>query len=145
VTPRRAQGVFGNSSSGRKWSIGVSCKSQSTAIPVGIASICNAADHFKRPFYGWRGLCEHALAGGLDGGAIKRHLSLDTTLALVGAVARLNWQCWLDASDGLITLKEAKNVNLRYADFDVNGFMDRLDYDQVKLHPCQLPCVYNNF
>jgi hypothetical protein len=28
------------------------------------------------------GLCEHALASGLDGGAIKRHLSLDTTLAI---------------------------------------------------------------
>ena len=53
-------GVFGKSSSGRKWSIGVSYKAQSTAIPAGIASICNAADHFKRPFYGWRGLSEHA-------------------------------------------------------------------------------------
>ena len=30
-------------------------------MPVGIASICNAADPFKRPFYGWRGLAEQAL------------------------------------------------------------------------------------
>jgi acyl-CoA synthetase (AMP-forming)/AMP-acid ligase II len=73
-------GVFAKSSSGRKWSIGVSCKAQSTAIPVGIASICNAADHFKRAFYGWRGLCEHALANGLDGGAIKRHFSPEKIL-----------------------------------------------------------------
>ena len=28
---------------------------------LGIASICNAADHFKRPFYAWRGLSEQAL------------------------------------------------------------------------------------
>jgi hypothetical protein len=58
---RGCQGLFGKSVSGRKWSIGVSCKTQSTAIPVGIASICNAADPFKRPFDGWQGLSEQAL------------------------------------------------------------------------------------
>jgi hypothetical protein len=31
------------------------------SIPVGIASICNAADPFKRPFDGWQGLSEQAL------------------------------------------------------------------------------------
>jgi hypothetical protein len=30
-------------------------------MPVGMASICNAADPFKRPFDGWQGLSEQAL------------------------------------------------------------------------------------
>ncbi len=66
-------GLFEKSLSARKWSIGVSCKAQSTAIPVGItaipvgiASICNAADHFKRPFHGWQGLSEQALVADLS-------------------------------------------------------------------------------
>jgi len=39
----------------------VSCKVQSTAIPVGIASIRNATDPSKRPFDGWQELSEQTL------------------------------------------------------------------------------------
>ena len=65
-SPTGCQGLFGKSLSDRKWSIGGSCKAQSAAIPVGMASICNAADPFKRPFDGWQGLSEQALDTRLD-------------------------------------------------------------------------------
>ena len=56
----RLKGLFGKSLSSGKWFIGLSCKAK-PAIPVGMASICNAADPFKRPFDGWQGLSEQAL------------------------------------------------------------------------------------
>jgi predicted ATPase with chaperone activity len=46
---QKNQGLFAKSLSVRKCFLEVSCNAQSTAIPAGIASICNAADHFEVP------------------------------------------------------------------------------------------------
>ena len=56
---------------------------QSTATPVGMASICNAADPFKRPFDAWQGLSEQALFGCLTsvGPSSFRSLVLQASLS----------------------------------------------------------------
>ncbi len=61
------------------------------AIPVGIASICNAADHFKKPFYGWRGLSKQALIPGFAWVTSAKPLAAIVPLASKAGQMQESW------------------------------------------------------